>query len=83
MDEIGTAVEWCRGVRFRTVEFRGRNPIPPMMGRVFGASARSTKRPPANVVGKYGERRWLRLLLRHLTTIQNYEVRPKIALMCF
>ncbi|GBM26083.1 hypothetical protein AVEN_12844-1 [Araneus ventricosus] len=39
------------------------------------------KCPPVGIVRKFGEGSQLRCRPRHLTAIQNYKVRPKIALV--
>ncbi|GBL80318.1 hypothetical protein AVEN_90487-1 [Araneus ventricosus] len=41
------------------------------------------KRPQVGVTWKFGEGCQLRCRPRHLTAVQNYEVRPKIALVLF
>ncbi|GBL72346.1 hypothetical protein AVEN_115286-1 [Araneus ventricosus] len=64
-----------------------RNPIPPKIRRVWGPlhakSYAVAKRPPAGAARKLGGgwRHQPRCPPRHLTVVQNYEVRPKIALV--
>ncbi|GBN63787.1 hypothetical protein AVEN_246654-1 [Araneus ventricosus] len=41
-----------------------------------------TKRPPVGVAWKFGEGVTDQVRSRHLTAVQNHEVRPKIALLC-
>ncbi|GBO23477.1 hypothetical protein AVEN_150936-1 [Araneus ventricosus] len=57
------------------------NPIPLKIRRVWGLlhakSDEVAKRPPVCVVRKFGEG----CRPRHLTMVQNYEVRPKITLV--
>ncbi|GBO45686.1 hypothetical protein AVEN_81945-1 [Araneus ventricosus] len=56
-----------------------RNPIPPKIRRVWGLlhdeSYVVAKRPPVGVRRKFGEGCQLRCRPRHLTAVQNYEVR--------
>ncbi|GBL87641.1 hypothetical protein AVEN_165239-1 [Araneus ventricosus] len=75
--------QWPNG-KVSTGELQARNPIPQKICRVWGllhVKSVVTKRPPTGVVGSLERGCQLRCRSRHLTAVQNDEVRPKIALV--
>ncbi|GBN72702.1 hypothetical protein AVEN_122010-1 [Araneus ventricosus] len=64
--------------------FHVRNPIPPKYRRVSGPGTlqiRRDKRPPLLRCGSLERGCQLRRRPCHLTSVRNYEVRPKIAVV--